>query len=73
MAFKKEKATNRLILKHLAKVDQCLKLTLETVEEYLKAQGRFSHLDENAVRMIQGYVDQNWEQLRKEADEIVDG
>jgi len=41
------------------------------VEEYLKAQGRFSHLDENAVRMIQGYVDQNWEQLRKAADEIV--
>ena len=36
MVFKKERAINKLILKHLAKVDHCLKLALETVEEYLK-------------------------------------
>jgi pyruvate/2-oxoacid:ferredoxin oxidoreductase beta subunit len=41
------------------------------VEEYLSAQGRFRHLDEKAVRIIQGHVDRNWELLRKRADEIV--
>jgi predicted phosphate transport protein (TIGR00153 family) len=35
MLFKKERAINNLILKHLEKVDECLKIALKTVEEYL--------------------------------------
>ncbi len=39
--------------------------------QYLKAQGRFRHLDEKAIQFIQDQVDRNWELLRKRADEIV--
>jgi len=35
MLYKKEKAVNELILKHLRWVDDCLKLALNTVREYL--------------------------------------
>lgn len=35
MLHKKEKAVNELILKHLGSVDDCLKLALNTVREYL--------------------------------------
>ena len=35
MLYKKEKAVNELILKHLAWVDDCLKLALSTVREYM--------------------------------------
>ena len=35
MLYKKEKAVNELILKHLGWVDDCLKLALNTVREYL--------------------------------------
>jgi predicted phosphate transport protein (TIGR00153 family) len=35
MLHKKEKAINELILKHLEHVDNCLKLALKTVREYL--------------------------------------
>ena len=35
MLYKKEKAVNELILKHLRWVDDCLKLALKTVREYL--------------------------------------
>jgi len=41
------------------------------VEDYLKAQGRFAHLDKKQVKIIQEKVDENWELLRKRADEIV--
>jgi len=34
-----------------------------TVAEYLKVQGRFSHLDEAQVAEIQGRVDSRWERL----------
>ncbi|MBW1717548.1 MAG: DUF47 domain-containing protein [Deltaproteobacteria bacterium] len=35
MLYKKEKAVNELILKHLGSVDDCLKLAFNTVKEYL--------------------------------------
>jgi predicted phosphate transport protein (TIGR00153 family) len=35
MLYKKEKAVNELILKHLAEVDRCLELARNTVREYL--------------------------------------
>jgi len=38
MVFKKEKAINRLILKHLAKVNRCLELASETVNQYLTGE-----------------------------------
>jgi pyruvate/2-oxoacid:ferredoxin oxidoreductase beta subunit len=41
------------------------------VEEYLMAQGRFRHLDEKAVQIIQSHVDRGWELLHKRADEII--
>jgi len=37
MLYKKEKEVNQLILKHLEKVDECLKIALKTVEGYLSA------------------------------------
>ena len=37
MLYKKEKEVNELILKHLEKVDGCLKIALKAVEEYLSA------------------------------------
>jgi len=37
MFHKKEKQVNELILRHLEKVDECLKISLKTVEEYLSA------------------------------------
>jgi len=41
------------------------------VEEYLEIQGRFAHLDENQIKVIQATVDENWKILRERADEIV--
>lgn len=35
------------------------------VKEYLKEQGRFSHLGENEIAEIQKYVEKEWERLRK--------
>ncbi|MBW2339494.1 MAG: DUF47 domain-containing protein [Deltaproteobacteria bacterium] len=35
MLYKKEKAVNELILKHLGSMDDCLKLAFNTVKEYL--------------------------------------
>jgi len=37
MLYKKEKEVNQLILKHLEKVDECLKIAQKTVEGYLSA------------------------------------
>ena len=41
------------------------------VEKYLMAQGRFRHLDEKAVQLIQDQADRDWDLLSKRADEIV--
>ncbi len=37
MLYKKEREVNELILKHLEKVNECLKIAQKTVEEYLSA------------------------------------
>jgi len=36
--YKKEKEVNKLLLKHLEKVDECLKTSLVTVEKYLNGE-----------------------------------
>jgi len=38
MLYKKEKEVNELILKHLEKVDECLKTALVTVEKYIDGE-----------------------------------
>ena len=38
------------------------------VEEYLKLQGRFRYLDEEAIRKIQEHVDKEWELLLKKEE-----
>jgi len=35
------------------------------VEEYLKTQGRFKHLDEHEIKIIQEHVDKEWAKLKK--------
>lgn len=35
------------------------------VEEYLKMQGRFKHLDATEIKIIQEHVDSEWEKLKK--------
>jgi pyruvate/2-oxoacid:ferredoxin oxidoreductase beta subunit len=37
------------------------------VKEYLKLQGRFSHLTEQNIEMIQGNVEKTWKRLKKRA------
>jgi pyruvate/2-oxoacid:ferredoxin oxidoreductase beta subunit len=37
------------------------------VKEYLKLQGRFSHLTEQEIERIQGRVDNEWEHLLRKA------
>ncbi|MFN7182036.1 MAG: hypothetical protein ACK4NF_05100, partial [Planctomycetota bacterium] len=37
------------------------------VNEYLKLQGRFAHLNEDQIKLIQQEVDKNWEKLLKKA------
>lgn len=51
-------------------IDGKLKITHDIKEpkpvvEYLKTQGRFKHLDENEIKIIQEHVDQEWEKLKK--------
>jgi len=41
------------------------------VEDYLKEQGRFSHLSRQEIKSIQAHVDHNWKLLRNSADELV--
>jgi len=36
---------------------------VKSVAEYLKAQGRFSHLTENEIAAIQSEVDAKWKRL----------
>ncbi|MBC7292774.1 MAG: pyruvate synthase subunit beta, partial [Thermoleophilia bacterium] len=38
------------------------------VSEYLRLQGRFRHLSEDAIAAIQTEVDRNWERLLKKAE-----
>ena len=38
MMYKKEKEVNELILKHLEKIDECLKTSLVTVEKYINGE-----------------------------------
>ncbi|MBL0700206.1 MAG: pyruvate synthase subunit beta, partial [Desulfosarcina sp.] len=38
------------------------------VDEYFKSQGRFKHLAEEDLRVIQGMVDDNWKLLTQKAD-----
>lgn len=42
-----------------------LKPERKPVKEYLKTQGRFKHLDEEAVQKIQEHVDSEWERLER--------
>jgi pyruvate/2-oxoacid:ferredoxin oxidoreductase beta subunit len=37
------------------------------VKEYLKLQGRFSHLTDSQIEVIQNNVERNWERLMKRA------
>jgi len=43
------------------------KKELKPVEEYLKLQGRFRHLDEETINFIQKRVNEEWEKLKKKA------
>ena len=38
------------------------------VEEYLKIQGRFRHLKEDDIKVIQGNVDREWELLMRKVE-----
>ena len=42
------------------------------VEDYLKLQGRFSHLTAEEIRLIQETVDHNWRLLKGRADQLID-
>jgi pyruvate/2-oxoacid:ferredoxin oxidoreductase beta subunit len=45
-----------------------LKPEFHPVKEYLKLQGRFSHLDDSQIEVIQGIVEKMWEKLMKKAE-----
>lgn len=45
-----------------------LKPEFHPVKEYLKLQGRFSHLDDSQIEVIQGNVEKTWEKLMKKAE-----
>jgi pyruvate/2-oxoacid:ferredoxin oxidoreductase beta subunit len=45
-----------------------LKPEFHPVKEYLKLQGRFSHLDDSQIEVIQGNVEKIWEKLMKKAE-----
>ena len=45
-----------------------MKPTAKPVEEYLKLQGRFSHLTQDEVSIIQANTDKNWNLLLKKAE-----
>jgi pyruvate/2-oxoacid:ferredoxin oxidoreductase beta subunit len=45
-----------------------LKPEFHPVKEYLKLQGRFSHLSDSEIEVIQGNVEKTWEKLMKKAE-----
>jgi len=45
-----------------------LKPEFHPVKEYLKLQGRFSHLDDSQMEVIQGNVGKTWEKLMKKVE-----
>ena len=45
-----------------------LKPEFHPVKEYLKLQGRFSHLSDSEIEVIQGNVERTWERLVKKAE-----
>jgi pyruvate/2-oxoacid:ferredoxin oxidoreductase beta subunit len=45
-----------------------LKPEFHPVKEYLKLQGRFSHLSDSEIEVIQGNVEKTWEKLMKKVE-----